>query len=226
MRGRVKKAKVPSEESLPLCGWVSVRVWEKEKERKGRESAFGVCMFVFVGVDHLIKRDLCPRRLQPQRQPCHSGAPSKANTPVPLFHFGFPLLGFFFFFLKAALCPVLTCIGLARHVGVHPHLYLTQEGCLAETDTATWIRTLMIRSNIGLHRSASKAFLCSPRLLLYLPSFKCSLETRGPKPWPEKWKLLLSLVPPNATMYFLWSYIFPSSSLHFEVNELNKTQKS
>lgn len=91
----------------------------------------------------------------------------------------------------------LTYAGLAWHVGVRLLCNCDDEdGCLAETDTATWICTLTISSNTGTHRTCS---------LLLAPLFFLSVLQRGPLLWLVKCNLLLLVRTVTAT-YFVFKF--------------------
>ena len=156
MRVRVKEAKDHSEESRPLCVSVyAVSVWVKEwkTEEKNRVKCVGsfcACMFVFVGVDHPINYHLH------HPPPSAAGWAAEAETVKPhpkqtprYLCYALDSRSLEFLFSKRRSLSRLTCADLVRHAGLRPHLKLAQVGCLAETDTATWICTLTICSKVG-----------------------------------------------------------------------------
>lgn len=109
MRVRGRKAKGPGEESSPLC--VRVRVWAKERRKKGRKISLNVSVlsvYVFVGVHHLINQHL------PHPPPLAAGWAAEAAeeqwNPIQSKHrctsvsLWIPAT-WNFCFLKGALCP-------------------------------------------------------------------------------------------------------------------------
>lgn len=128
------------------------RKWEKgEKNTFKCVGSFCVCMFVFCRSGPSYEPPPTPPVAFTSRSGRRGSSvtvkPHPKQTPRCLCFTSDSRYLEFLFSKRRSLSP-LTRIDLVRHVGVHPHLKLTQEGCLAETDTATWICTLTISSKV------------------------------------------------------------------------------
>lgn len=126
-----------------------------------------LCVFMFVGKEWLTNFHLHRPVTVICRLSCNrvTGKLHPKQTPR-CFCFSLDSCDLEFLFSNRRSLSMLTCIDLARHVGVRPHLKLAQESCLAETDTATWICTLAISYKVDYWSLQTDSTAPTPTLFL------------------------------------------------------------